>query len=84
MDANQVREWRARYQAVNKHTLDEKRRRSVAERLRLLQVFVDGLSAMGLLRTRPDDLEYHLRWQKLREKIQDRAKVLRRDSTTTL
>ena len=72
MDAKQVREWRSNYEVVNKRTLEEKRQRTPAKRLRILQVFVNGLASLGALRPRADDLEYHLRWQQVREKIQNR------------
>jgi hypothetical protein len=66
--ANLVREWKAGYKQVNRLDIEEARARTPAERLRNHQVFLGELSKVGLLRPRTDDLEYHLRWQQLREK----------------
>jgi len=68
MDPQRVRAWKAGYEAANRDDLDDARRRTPEERFRNLLGLSASLRAMGLLRERSDDLEYHLRWQELRER----------------
>lgn len=71
MDPKMVKEWKARYDAHNQDVLAENRNRPIPERYRQLLGFVASLHKMGVLKPREDDLEYHLRWQQLRERYHD-------------
>ena len=63
-----IREWKAGYIEANRLDLEEARSRTPEQRFLRHQNFLASLNCMGLLRAREDDLEYHLRWQELREK----------------
>lgn len=67
-----MREWKAGYEAVNRITNAEKLNRSPKERMRLAQAFAEDLDRMGLLLPREDNIEFHLRWQAVREKWVER------------
>jgi len=67
-----VREWKAGYEAANQMDLEKARNRTPAQRVRNHQMFLASTAKIGLLRERKDDLEYHLRWQELRERWVER------------
>lgn len=69
MDAKLVRQWKAGFEEVNRFTLEEARARTPAERLALLQSHLRQLGELGLLRTKGEDLEFHIRWQSVRERF---------------
>lgn len=68
MDASAVRAWKAGLNAVNAFELEEKRQRTPRERLRLAQVLLNRLAAMNALSPRTEELEYHRKWQRVRER----------------
>lgn len=67
MDADLVRAWKAGHEAANAFILEEQRTRSVSERIALLEVMQRENSNLEALKGRADSLEFHLRWNKLRE-----------------
>ena len=72
MTAKMVREWKAGYEEVNRVVLEEKRQTSPEKRLRDAERLLDQLRAWNRLPKREDNLEYHLKWQRLREKWSER------------
>jgi len=66
---DQVRQWKAGMEAVNAFDLEQARLRTPAVRFALLQIHIASLSQMGLLKERTDNLDYHIRWQELRERM---------------
>ncbi len=68
MDRETVREWKAGYEVVNQLDLEEARNRTPEERYVRMLGFVESLGRMGLLKARPEDLEFRMGFQKLRER----------------
>lgn len=68
MDREAVRAWKAGHEAANRAVLDEIRARTPAERFAAYCAFMKRLAPLGLPKERPDDLEYHLIWQRIRER----------------
>lgn len=71
MDPKEVREWRARYEAVNRITLEEARKLTPAERFKRLKKRIDDYAEAGMLEPIDpnEDLESHLRWSAIQEKM---------------
>jgi hypothetical protein len=82
-EKQQVREQIAGYRAHNELVLKECRERTPQQNyLRLLSAQKAFLH-LGLAARRPDDEDYHLIWQKLREKWDERNKSVSRDVKST-
>ena len=72
MDAKQVREWKAGYEAVNRITLEEAKNRTPYERWQLHKLFVERLARMGRLPKRHPDEKFYLRWMVVKERWSER------------
>jgi hypothetical protein len=68
MDAEQAKIWKAGHEAANAHLLEEQRQRTPAERFALLEKMQADRTNILALRSRPDSVEFHLRWNVLRER----------------
>jgi len=68
MDKEQVKAWKAGLDAADAFTLDEKRRRTPAERFALLETMQRESAGIESLKSREDSVEFHLRWNELQER----------------
>lgn len=67
MDAKLVREWKARYEAVNAILLEEARRKTPLERFAALNAHLIRLQQMGKLSEHERDNAEHMRWSQVQE-----------------
>ena len=67
-----VRAWKAGMEEHNKLVLEEKRGRTPAERMRLLQAFLDGHGQIGVARRKPESSIHRMPYSEVQERLRGR------------
>lgn len=65
----QIRAWKAAMDADNEVVLEIKRNRTPAERMRLLQAFLDGHGQIGLNRRKENSSAHRMPYGEIQERI---------------
>ena len=74
MEAEEARQFKARWQAVNAHVIDEARRASPSDKLRQLALMYEARQALGWADARAaGEDEVRARWRRLRDIYHARA-----------
>jgi len=68
----QVRAWKAAMDADNELVLEEKRNRTPAERMRLLQAFLAGHGQIGITRSKPESRFHRIPYSEVQERLRAR------------
>ncbi len=67
-----VRHWKAAMDADNELVLEEKRSRTPAERMRLLQAFISGHGQIVIARSKPESRTHRMPYSEVQERLRDR------------
>ena len=68
----QIRAWKAAMDADNELVLEEKRNRTAAERMRLLQAFIAGHGQIVIARSKPESRLHRMPYSEIQERLRAR------------
>lgn len=68
----QVRAWKSSMDADNERVLEEKLSRTPAERMRLLQAFIEGHGQIAIARSKPESRIHVMTYREIQDRLRDK------------